>query len=114
VLRVTVARGMIQGRLDVTADMARGLVPRSGLNHLTFNGRFIDAHAQPVTLSQFDSTCQATAVPNGSRHCEMWLTFNLPRPGTRLKLEIHNVVLYDQYDHRYPITWSAQSWFVVP
>jgi hypothetical protein len=35
-LRVTVARGMIQGRLAVTADVARGLAPRSGLNHLTF------------------------------------------------------------------------------
>jgi hypothetical protein len=40
---------MIQGRLAVTADVARGLALRSGLNHLTFNGRFIDARAQPVT-----------------------------------------------------------------
>jgi hypothetical protein len=115
-LRVTVARGMFQGRLDVTAEVARGLAPRRGLSNLTFNGRFIDAHAQPVTPLQFDSTCQATAAPNGHRHCKMWLTFKRPRPGARLKLEIHNVVLYDQYDHdhSYPITWSSHSWFVMP
>jgi hypothetical protein len=113
-LTVTVARGLFQGRLDVTAEVARGLTPRSGLHHLTFNGRFVDAHAQPVTPLQFDSACQATAVPIGSTHCQMWLTFKLPRPGTRLKLSIYSVALYDQSDHSYPITLSAHSWFVVP
>jgi hypothetical protein len=69
-LRVTVARGMIRGRLDVTADVACGLAPRSGLNRLTFNDRLIDAHAQLIPVSQFDSTCQATALCNGGTQCE--------------------------------------------
>jgi hypothetical protein len=113
-LKITVARGMFQGRLDVTAEVARGLAPRRGLSYLAIEGPFIDAHSQPVTRLQFDSACQATATPNGRRHCEMWLTFKLPRPGARLKLAIYNVVLYDQYGHSYPIRWSDQSWHVLP
>lgn len=113
-LRITATAGLRQGRLSVVAAVSPGLVPRGGLSQLTFNGRFITANARPVTLLQFDSACQAPTKTSDRTPCTMWLTFKLPRPATRLKLEIHNVVLYDKYDHQYPIVWSAQSWFAVP
>jgi hypothetical protein len=99
-LTVTLTRGVTRARQTVIADVPPALVPRGGLSHLVPVGVLTDGRGHAFGTNRMAGDAMCRSGPQGSAHCETWLTFAPPPGGTHMTWLVGHLVFYGPQDKR--------------